>query len=495
MVAGLAVVPFLGQELLPSFKERDFLMHWLLIPGASRPEMVRITQQASRELRQIPGVRNFGAHIGRALAADEVVGIYFTENWVSVDPSVDYDETVARIQATVDGYPGLVRDVQTYLKERIREVLTGSSEAIVVRIYGPELDVLRRQAAEVNQLLAGIEGVVDLHTELQVDIPQIEIEVDLAKAQHYGIKPGDVRRAQAAMMASIEVGDIYIDQKAFDVAVWGKPEIRNDLTALRELLIDTPGGGHVRLEEVADVRIVPAPNHIEHEGVTRRIDVLANVRGRDLGSVVAELERGLEQLEFPIGYHPELLGEFAERQAAQGRLFLFAIGAAILIFFLLQTSFNNWRLTILSFLTLPIALVGGLLAASITGGGIISLGSLVGLLTILGIATRNGIMMISHFQHLEEEEGETFGPALVLRGARERLAPILMTALTTGLALVPLVIAGNIPGHEIEHPLAIVVVGGLVTSTVLNLLVVPTLYLRFGKAGNWLASRSVSPLH
>jgi CzcA family heavy metal efflux pump len=489
-LAGLGMLPFLGQELLPSFKERDFLMHWLLIPGAGRPEMVRITEQASRELRQIPGVRNFGAHIGRALAADEVVGIYFTENWISVDPAVDYDKTVAAIQATVDGYPGLVRDVQTYLKERIREVLTGSSEAIVVRIYGPELDVLRSQAAKVNQLLAGIEGVVDLHTELQVDVPQIEIEVDLAKAQHYGIKPGDVRRAQAALMASIEVGDIYIDQKAFDVAVWGKKDIRNDLTNLRELLIDRPGGGHVRLEEVADVRIMPSPNHIEHEGVTRRIDVLANVRGRDLGSVVGELERGLEQIDFPLEYHPELLGEFAERQAAQSRLFLLGIGAAILIFFLLQTSFDNWRLTILSFLTLPIALVGGLLAASVTGGGIISLGSLVGFLTVLGIVARNGIMLINHYQHLEEHEGETFGPELALRGARERLSPILMTGLTTGLALLPLVIAGNIPGHEIEHPMAIVILGGLVTSTLLNLFVVPPPILAFCKAPEFEANRT-----
>ena len=483
VVAGLAVVPLMGQELLPSFKERDFLMHWLLKPGSSRPEMYRITQRASRELRQIPGVQNFGAHIGRALAADEVVGIYFTENWVSVDPAVDYDSTVAAIQATVDGYPGLVRDVQTYLKERIREVLTGTSEAVVVRIYGPELSVLRETAEQVRQGMAEIEGIVDLHTDLQVEIPQIEIQVDLEKAQQYGIKPGDVRRAQGSLFASIEVGDFYTDLKAFDVAVWGKPEIRNDLTALRELLIDTPSGGHVRLEDVADIRIVPTPNQIEHEGLARRIDVLANVRGRDLGSVVRDVERVLQEVEFPLEYHPELIGEYAERQAAQQRILIAGLVAVIVIYFILYTSFDNWRLATLTFFTLPWALVGGLLAAYFVSDGILSLGSLVGLLTILGIATRNGIMMISHFQHLEEEEGETFGPDLVLRGARERLAPILMTALTTGLALVPLVIAGEIAGHEIEHPLAIVVLGGLVTSTLLNLFVVPSLYLRFGKKG------------
>jgi Cu/Ag efflux pump CusA len=220
---------------------------------------------------------------------------------------------------------------------------------------------------------------------------------------------------------------------------------------------------------------------IEREGQSRKIDVSANVEGRDLGSVARDVEAAIQNLEFPLGYHAELFGEYAERQAAQRQLFFSGIVAVIAIFFLLVTSFQNLRLATLTFLTLPWALVGGLLAAYMSTG-VLSLGSLVGLLTVLGIATRNGIMMISHFQHLEEEEGETFGPELVLRGAKERIAPIMMTALTTGLALVPLAIAGNIPGQEIEYPMAIVILGGLVTSTLLNLLVVPTLYLRFGKA-------------
>jgi Cu/Ag efflux pump CusA len=246
-------------------------------------------------------------------------------------------------------------------------------------------------------------------------------------------------------------------------------------------LIDTPSGEPVRLSDVADIRIVPVPNVIEREGQSRKIDVSANVSGRDLGSVANDVEKVLGTVEFPLGYHAEVLGEFAEREAAQRSLLLAGAIAVIAIFFLLYTSFGDWRLTSLTFFTLPWALVGGVLAAYLSNG-VISLGSLVGLLTILGIATRNGIMMISHFQHLEQEEGEPFGPGLVLRGARERIAPIMMTALTTGLALVPLVIAGNIPGQEIEYPMAIVILGGLVTSTLLNLLVVPTLYLRFGKA-------------
>ncbi|MGH2350807.1 MAG: efflux RND transporter permease subunit, partial [Chloroflexota bacterium] len=480
MLAGVAVLPFLGQSLLPPFKERDFLMHWLPKPGTSLPETFRITQQASRELRGIPGVRNFGAHIGRAIAADEVYGVYFTENWISVAPEVDYQKTVDTVQATVDGYPGIVRDVQTYLKERIKEVLTGTSEAIVIQIFGPELDVLRSKAEEVRQALAQIDGIVDLHTELLVDIPHVQVKVDLAKAAAHGIKPGDVRRAASAMLSGIEVGDIHRENKVYDVFVWSMPDTRHSLTSIRELLIDTPRGGHVRLADVADVEILPTPNAVNREENSRRIYVGANVRGRDLGVVAREVEAAVEAIEFPLEYHPQLLGEYTERQAAQQRLFLFWGVALIMVFFLLQTSFESWRLAILSFVTLPIALVGGVLAAFGTGG-VISLGSLVGFLTVLGIVARNGIMLINHYQHLEREEGVAFGPGLVLRGARERLAPIVMTALTTGLALVPLVIAGDIPGHEIEHPMAIVILGGLVTSTLLNLFVVPSLYLRFGK--------------
>ncbi|MEO5887618.1 MAG: efflux RND transporter permease subunit [Anaerolineales bacterium] len=481
VLAGLAVFPFLGQELLPSFKERDFLMHWILKPGASQPEMWRITAESCRELMTIEGVRNCGSHIGQAKNADEPYGIYFTENWISVDPAVDYDETLASVQEVVDGYPGLVRDVQTYLKERIREVLTGSSDTVVIRIYGPELHGLEDKAEEVLAALESIPGIVDLKKELHMEHPQIQVEVDLAKAQQYGLKPGDVRRAAAFQIQGEEIGDLFFGARIYGVNVWTPPAARDSLTDIQNLWIDTPDGGRVQLKDVADVGITGVPNVIARENQSRKLDVSANVKDRDLGSVAADVETALGNVEFPIGYHAEVLGEFKEREAAQSKLLLAGSIAVIAIFFLLYTSFNNWRMTFLTFFTLPWALVGGALAAYLSSG-IISLGSMVGLLTILGIATRNGIMMISHFKHLEEEEGEAFGPALVLRGARERIAPIMMTALTTGLALLPLVIAGDIPGQEIEYPMAMVILGGLVTSTLLNLLVVPTLYLRFGKS-------------
>jgi CzcA family heavy metal efflux pump len=481
LVAGIAVVPFLGQSLLPSFKERDFLMHWVTEPSTSGPEEYRISVQACRELRTIPGVRNCGSHIGQALLADEVVGVHFGENWVSVDPSVDYDKTLAEIQDVVAGYPGIHRDVQTYLKERIREVLTGASEEVVVRIYGPDLDVLRAKAEEVVQAMSEINGTVDPQMELHTDVPQMNVKVNLAAAQRYGLKPGDVRRASGVLVASEEVGDVFSDGKAYDVHVWSTPETRSSLTSIQQLPIDTPGGQTIALGDVADVRIEPTPNTVEHVNLARKIDAGVNVQGRDLGSVARDVEEALTRIEFPLGYHAELLGEYKERQAAQTRLLTVGVLAGLGIFLLLQACFRDWRLATLSFLTLPMALVGGALAAFI-GDGIISLGSLVGFFTILGIAARNGILMINHFQYLERNEGEAFGPTLVLRGARERLAPIVMTTLATGLAVVPLVAAGRIPGHEIEHPLAVVILGGLVTSTLLNLLVLPALYLRFGRS-------------
>jgi CzcA family heavy metal efflux pump len=478
VLAGVVTWTQLGQSLLPEFKERDFLMHWLTQESTSWPEMNRITIQASKELRSIDGVRNFGAHIGQALIMDEVYGVYFGENWISIRPDVDYDKTINTLQEAVDGYPGLKRDLQTYLKERIREVLTGSPNAITVRIFGPDLAVLRAKADEVKKAMEPIEGLIALKVESQTLIPQIEVEPKMEACRVHGVKPGDIRRATSTLIVGEEVGDIHIANRTYDVNVWSKPELRHSLNSIRELPIDTPSGQMIPLTQVADVQIRPTPNQVKHENLMRSIDIGGNVQGRDLGSVVADVQAALATVDFPLEHHPEILGEFAERQAAASKVNSWAIVAAVGVFLLLHMSFKNVRLAVLAFITLPSALVGGVLAAYL-GDGIISLGSLVGFLTVLGIAARNSIMLIDHFQHLERYEGEKFGPNLVLRGAIERISPIMMTALTTALALLPLIIAGSIPGHEVEHPMAIVILGGLITSTLLNLFIVPSLYLRF----------------
>jgi len=481
LVAGAVLWPTLGAQLLPNFKERDFLMHWLTQPSTSSVEEKRISVRACRDLRQIPGVRNCGSHIGQALFSDEVYGVYFGENWISVDKNADYDKTLASVHRTVEGYPGLYRDVQTYLRERIKEVLTGTSESIVVRIFGPDLEVLREQADKVSARIAKVDGVIDAHPSFSEDLPHVAVATDLEAARSYGLKPGDIRRQVSAMIASEEVGDIFFGGKAYDVHVWTLPAQRGSLTDVQNLPIDTPDGGRVPLKRIAAVEVAPTPNNIERELQSRRIDVGANVEGRDLASVVTDVENVVKDVQFPREYHAEVLGESTELNAAQHRLTVFGIAAAVAILLLLQAAFGSMRLAALTFLLLPMALVGGVLAVWLTGG-VLSLGSLVGFLTVFGIAARNGILMISHFRHLETHEGEAFGPALVLRGAKERLAPILMTAAATGLAVVPLVAAGSIPGHEVEHPMAVVILGGLITSTLLNLFVLPSLYLRFGRA-------------
>lgn len=486
IVVGLLTLPFLGESLFPTFKERFFLIHWVTFPGTSDHEVVRITTELSHKLSSIPGVLNFGSHIGRAVAGEEISGINFAENWISIDPKADYDKTMEAVQKTVDSYPGMFHDVQTYLNERIDEVVAGSSYPIVVRIYGPELETLRSLAEKIRQVLSQIDGAVDVHTEFQVDVPHIQVEADIAKANRYGLKPGDIRRAAATLIAGTEVSDIHRGAKVYDIMVWGTPNTRASPLSIRDLLISTPKGSAVSLKDVANVNILPTPNLIEREHNSRRIDVMMDTSNRDLGDIVNDVKEHLHGIKFPLGYYADVLGEYEERQAAQTHLFSVGIGAAIAVFLLLQAAFVNWRLAFLAFFTLPSALVGGLLAA-LAMGGIISLGSLVGFFTVFGIAARNGIMLINHYQYIEKHEGEPFGVELVLRGAKERLAPILMTAMAAGLALVPLVIWGDIPGQEIEYPMAIVIIGGLFTSTVLNLFIVPYLYLRYGKSKKELA--------
>ncbi len=479
-VGTVVAVAQLGEEFLPNFQETDFLMHWVEKPGASLDAMRRITVQASRELRAIPGVRNFGSHIGRAEVADEVVGPNFTELWISVDPNVDLTQTVARIQELIDGYPGLYRDVLTYLKERIKEVLTGAGATIVVRTFGPDLNVLRAKGEEIRVAIADVPGVQNLKVEPQVLVPQLQIHIRPDAAARFGLTHAQARRAVGTLVNGTKVGQVYQDQKSYDVVVRGVPEVRTDLAALGRLPIDLPFGGHVLLADVADLQISPAPNEIKREAASRRLDVTCNVGGRDLGSVAREIEQRVRNLSFDRGYHPEFLGEYAAREESRRRLFALSALSLIGILLLLHVDFRSWKIALLVFLTIPFALVGGVCGA-VLHGGVLSLGSLVGFVTVLGIAARNGIMLVSHYRHLEQEEGEPFGVELVMRGALERLVPILMTALCTGLALVPLVLAGNKPGHEIEYPMAAVILGGLATSTILNLFLLPPIYLAYGR--------------
>lgn len=469
----------LGRAFLPDFREQDFLMHWIAKPGASVEGVRRTSQRVMADLLAIPGVRNAGAHIGRAEVADEVVGANFGEIWVSVDSSADHEQTIKRIEATLAPYPGIYHDVQTYLRETVDEVLTGAHGALVVRVFGPDLDVLRERAGAVAELMRDVPGTHAVAIEPLTAVPQIEVR-PRPMAEVVGLPPGQIRSQVTTLVQGTRVGEIIRDLRPVPVVVWGEPAVRDNVTALRDLWIETPSGPTVRLGDVADVNVTSTPGAIRHEDGSRRLDVTCEVEGRALDDVAAQIEQGVAALRFPPGHHAELLGEYAAQQQASLTLVIGSVLSLFGILLILYVDFRSMRLTLLVAATLPLALVGAVAAAHMSGG-ILSLGSLVGFVTVLGIAARNGIMLVSHYQHLLKFEAMSFGRALVVRGTVERLSPIVMTALCTGLALVPLAMWGDRPGHEIEHPMAIVILGGLTTSTLLNLLVTPVAYLHFGR--------------
>jgi CzcA family heavy metal efflux pump len=479
LVAGIAVAPLLGQSLLPSLKERELLVSWNTAPGTSSVETYRITSRVSRELQSLPGVRTVGAHVGRAITGDQVVGINSAQIWVSIDPKADYDKTVATVREVIEGYPGVDSSLQTYLRDKVSQALTGAGAAIVVRIYGQKRDVLQQKAEEVRQALSGVRGVVDLRTEDQSEEPQVLIKVNLDAAARAGVKPGDVRRTSATVFSGLQVGFLFEEQKIYDVVVWGAPETRQSLSDLRDLWVERPDRNYVRLADVADVSIVPTPTVIRHEGIAPYVAVVANVARRDLGSVADEVDDRLDEIQFPLEYYPKLLGEYAERESVQERMLGVAAAAVIGIFLLLQACFRSWRLALIAFLALPASVAGGVLAALATGG-VISLGSIVGFLAVLGIAARNALLLINHYQRLEKDGGVPFGPALVLRGTRERLSPILASSAAIIAALLPMVVFGQVPGLEIVQPTAVVIVGGVIAATLFTLFVIPALYLAVG---------------
>jgi CzcA family heavy metal efflux pump len=479
VLIGLATLPILRTpELLPSLRERQLLIQWDGAPGTSHPEMSRVVAQASNELRSIPGVEDVGAHVGRAITSDEVSGVNSSELWVTIRSNADYDKTVAAVQEVVQGYPGLAGEVQLYPEQRLREVRTGVDQDLVVRVFGHEPQVLRTQADKVYRAIQGIDGVADPRMDLDVQEPTIEVKVDLAAAQRHGIKPGDVRRAAATLLSGVGVGSLFEDQKVFDVVVWGVPEIRQSLTSVRELLVDTPGGGHVRLGDVADVSVVPAATVIRRDSVARVVDVAFNVRGRDADAVMADVDRAIKRIDYPVEYHAELLGQLTEQRNATQRTLSFAVAAAIVILLLLQAAFRSWRVALVLFLALPAAVAGGALAA-LAGARTLTLAAIFGFLTVLGITARQSILLVREYREREMAERDAERAEVVVRESRERFGPILLTSVATALFLTPVLVVGSVPGLEVIRPVAVVVLGGLLTSTFFTLFVLPTLYLRF----------------
>ena len=487
-------IPFVRTSLLPEFADRNVLIRLEGQPGVSNQVMTQRVTDATNVLLDVPGVISAGATIGRAITGDRVVNVSSSDLWVAMGSDADYDDTLAGITNAVNGIPDLTAEVTTYSAQRLRDVgsltgggantvtgsgldvLTGLNQPIAVRMFGQDQVILAQQAEKIQQLMAGVEGIVDARVDLPPTQPTIEIEVDLEKAQKAGVSPGYVRRAEATLLQGIQVGSVFEQQKVFDVIVQGVPATRESVAAIRNLLMDRPGGGYLTLGDVAEVNIVEAPSVISRDAVSRRLDVIAGVDGRDVADVAADLKEQLATLSFPMEYHAEVVARTTADETGMGRAVGFGVAAVALAFLLFQAAFRSWRLAAVALAALPLALLGGVLATAFSGFTF-TLGSILGFLALLGLAVRFLMTTLSKIQLADREELRTDDGSDIRGLAAARFGPVLTTVLAVAALALPFVVLGARPGLEIVHPMAVVVLGGLVTTFVVILFLLPVAYL------------------
>jgi len=488
LVAGGVSLASMGNSTLPVLKESQVLVRWDAAPGTSLTEMDRLTARAARELRSLPGVTQIGGHVGRAVTADQIVGVNSGELWVTISPDANYGKTLTSIRNVMSGYPGLASHVEAFSTEKVRENLTGTaSDNIDVRVYGEELPILERSATKLASAIARVDGVARARVTRQPAEPTIKVQVNLDEADKYGLKPGDVRRAAATLLSGTLVGSLFEKERVFDVVVWGTPQTRSNLTSVRNLLIETPSGKDVHLSQVADVRIAPSPPVIERQAVSRLIDIAVTTNGRDRGAVTHDINQVLQATPLPLEYHAEVLGEETQPMRL---LISLGIAAVIAMLLLLQVWLGSWRYAALCLVTPLVAAAGAVLAARIAGGTL-SLGSWFGIFAGFGLAMRNCVLLVSGIRRLERDAGESPSYAFVLRGSGERLVPVATTAVVAGLVALTFVAFGSEPGLELAYPLSIAVLGGVIAGTASTLFAVPVLYSRL--AGVYVFRRE--PVH
>ncbi|MEW6280659.1 MAG: efflux RND transporter permease subunit, partial [Candidatus Eremiobacterota bacterium] len=476
-----ALVGFLrlGREFLPPFNEGTLTLTLVAEPGTSLEESNRIGRAAERRLLQIPEVVQVGRRTGRAELDEHAEGVHSSE--------VDVDLALGRPRAVILGdlrdklkdLPGVEINVGQPISHRLDHILSGVRAQVAVKIFGPDLGELRRLAREVRDAVAPIPGVVDLSVEKQVLIPQLQIRFDPDAASRYGVRSGQLAETLEVALAGKTVGQVLDGQRVFDLVVRLDESYRDRPEAIRKVLVDTPSGP-LPLGNFARIEESRGPNQIARENATRRIVVSANVQGRDLGSVVEAMQQAVSRLELPPGYYTVFGGQFESQQSAARTLLLLSAFSLAGIFLVLYQHFGMARLALMVMAAVPLSLIGGVAGVYLTGQNL-SVASLVGFITLCGIASRNEIMRLSHYIHLMRYEGEPFGLPLILRGSSERMVPVLMTALTAMLALIPLALAAGAPGKEILHPVAVVILCGLAVSTLLDTVVTPILFYRFGR--------------
>ena len=482
-VAAIATLPFFGATFLPEFREGHYLIHMSAVPGTSLDESFRLGAEVTRALRRDPRVRSVAQRIGRAELSEDTWGTHYTEFEVDLVPLTGGDaETVQDdLRAILAGFPGVNFAIRGFLAERIEETLTGSTAELVVRIFGDDLDSLDVAARRVAETLGGIPGAADVQYDPPPVAPEAIVRLRPGDLPRHGLRPDEVLATIETATRGTVVAQTFEGNRATDVVVTLLPERRARLEDLRSLPLTSAGGRQVELGQVADVARTTGRFMIAHVGARRVQTVTANVRGRDVEGVTRDLEARLgPAARLPAGVYAEVGGTGTAQRQARRELLRDSLLAGAGIVMLLWVAFGESSRLLLVLANLPFALVGGVLAVFATGG-LLSLGSLVGFVTLFGIATRNAVMLISHYDHLVTAEGEVWGRETAIRGALERLGPILMTALVTALGLLPLALGSGDPGREIEGPMAIVILGGLLTSTALSLFVLPVVALRWGR--------------
>ena len=482
LLVAVVMFAFMGREFLPPFNEGTLNINANMPPGTSLQESNRIGNVIESVLHEVPEVVSTTRRTGRAELDEHAAGVNTSEIEVVTRegdrPHAEFMEDVRQRLAQI---PGVEAEVGQPISHRIDHLLSGTRAQIAIKLFGPDLATLRTKAAEIRDQMARVPGIVDLIVEPQVGVPQVQVNMNRQAAAAVGLRAADLAETVDTAFNGHVASQVLEEQKTYDVLVRFDDSARESIESIGRTLIDTPIGARVPIGQVAEVRVDQGPNTINRENVQRRIIIQANVADRDLGSVINDVREVIgNNVQLPQGYFVQYGGQFEAQEKASRLITLLSIVAIGGIFLLLYIALKSARSAALVMANLPLALIGGVVMVFLAGGTL-SIASLVGFITLFGIATRNGIMLISHYSHLMTEEGVGFRDAIV-QGSMERLSPILMTALVTGVGIIPLALGVGEPGKEIQQPMAVVILGGIVTSTFLNMIVIPALYLKYGRA-------------
>ena len=483
LAAAIMLFPLMGREFLPAFNEGALNINISLPPGTALQESNRIGRIVEETLHKTPEVVSTTRRTGRAELDEHAAGVNASEIEV-VTKQLDRPQAaiMEEVRQNLSQIPGITSEVGQPMSHRMDHLLSGTRAQIAIKLFGPDLVTLRNKAEDIRKVMETVPGVVDLMVEPQVGVPQLQINMDRKQAAAVGIRAGDLAGTVDTAFNGEAVSQVLENQRTFDLVVRFNDAARKSAESIASTLIDTPTGAKVPISQVASVQVDQGPNTINRENVQRRIIIQSNVAGRDLGSVINEIRQKIGHgVALPEGYFVQYGGQFEAQEEAARKIALMSVVAIAGIFLLLYLALHSGRLALLVMANLPLALIGGVIMVFVSGGTL-SIASLVGFITLFGIATRNGIMLVTHYQHLAQQESVPFRQSII-QGSLERLSPILMTALVTGVGLIPLALGVGQPGKEIQQPMAVVILGGIVTSTFLNMIVIPPLYFKYGSAG------------